>query len=1135
MITQDIREERIDNLPQQLPSIGIFQLGDLPECFEILRILPVWNAERSTRFAIQLLSNECDPQLELSRELICGLTEQVDGEIQSNLVQEVMVEPDQAIGLAFDPTVLLDYSETEHDTPIETWITLQIDEIDPDAPNKRGPQIIKVPFTLVPFPLSYDDIELSFRSQTPNGVFDYPHMENLSLKQEIGVLVVTARSKFKYFRPFRASLTISAQSIKGNRQLAVGLATGKDGRDIREGCIAWNHISETLLIDSAHTCSTFPVCVLLGEGENALPEPVGNSVSGVEITVKMLDPTGDEIKPCLKESIEFQSPQGPAKVLLDIESTSQFSYEYSISNSPDNNQVVPVTLQPKRLRAARLGQSISKAVLEVRCQLIGHLDDGQLINVVATYHFDSGNGAADRSDPLSLETESAGSSYNDKAIVQMGAGQRQVIIRLLADVSGMEGSSTFKEPVSMGTASLRIVLSDSTGHRVGEMNISRLYELEPPATTRYLAIDLGTSSIAAALSVNSALPEIIPLGEVLSVYDHQHDEIGGRFISSTVGLGLDDAWRGKVFGPSLWAYMGATSPLPDAKSVASRLGRSYSVAVPLAPASGLGTTQGPVLVGPKILLMEPSGRVTVPRAVWRNPDKPVEPPLIDKSVLVQDLVSDILHELGDLYIPWAGFGEEAYGANVVLTHPNLYSREHENRLHRAAAALCDRLGSDRNKLRLVAESDAAAAYFFKHREDEDISDRPLHLLVFDLGAGTLDITLAKAQPINQVHGPQFGQPEVLRRVGASVGGDAIDIVLFFIIDKMLRKLEQHPSGMIYKHSLVTPSETSPEPDRSDHLSAKWRLAREIRLAKADLVERCRVSTDGHNAYHWLEGECFVVKVGDINNQPRRWPVQQTPGGGLPTIELAAGVILERRGENDIVLSLTKAQVQHPAMQQLMSFMTRTVLEKTFYPSPDDISESTLDRLLVSGRAAMWPLVYEGLEQTRRDLMCNARFTHPQPPTADSMKYSIVFGAIEMARDQVKPDEALEPPHVGLLMWQPDPHRGIQVLNWIPITDEEQTVEVNGIVSVMHAPPGLTRKDLIHDPWAHSLLMPTGQEYEVGDLGRRIQVKRILSDGQPILRLGDVCANLHGCNPLRSPSLYAMNYDVDAKRDAPPGF
>ncbi len=123
---------------------------------------------------------------------------------------------------------------------------------------------------------------------------------------------------------------------------------------------------------------------------------------------------------------------------------------------------------------------------------------------------------------------------------------------------------------------------------------------------------------------------------------------------------------------------------------------------------------------------------TDPSAFQASPKRHFEEPeilLAGMFVPVADLVAGVLTEA-------VAKAEQVMGESageIVLTYPDQWRPGLRQKLRRAAEVA----GTDEQRVRLVSESSAAAAYFTAANDDLLVGDR---LIVFDFGAGTCGVT-----------------------------------------------------------------------------------------------------------------------------------------------------------------------------------------------------------------------------------------------------------------------------------------------------------------------------------------------------------------------------------------------------------
>ena len=155
---------------------------------------------------------------------------------------------------------------------------------------------------------------------------------------------------------------------------------------------------------------------------------------------------------------------------------------------------------------------------------------------------------------------------------------------------------------------------------------------------------------------------------------------------------------------------------------------------------------------------------------------------------------------------------------LVLSFPNTFAPFHLQKLHKIALECIPSLRESR--IRFVSESDAVAYYYLSRRnvilkkvgikrDDWDSIDE--HALVYDMGAGSLDLTYFVKTP--STHSTEI---EITGKMGVNKAGNYIDYLIAEILAKILKKKDNVSplADLIEKmlelnrdkrHNAVTPS------------------------------------------------------------------------------------------------------------------------------------------------------------------------------------------------------------------------------------------------------------------------------------------------------------------------------------------
>ncbi|MEL6317752.1 MAG: hypothetical protein AAFR16_08975, partial [Pseudomonadota bacterium] len=672
----------------------------------------------------------------------------------------------------------------------------------------------------------------------------------------------------------------------------------------------------------------------------------------------------------------------------------------------------------------------------------------------------------------------------------------------------------------------------------GALRAVRPFRFEAVSDRRVLAIDLGGAAIAAALSDEAGEPKLLPLGRAMARVDPQTAEGDGYFIDSALGLGADECWRPRLAPETLWRAVPGAALAVDAEDAALGLERNYLLASP--PLSGAAQArarpQGPRLSLGAVKLAAEGGALPLDRAVWTADSAPD----LARAVDPEKVVADALHELVDHHMAAIGATADAYCASVAMTAPTRAGPRQRARLRRAVLPMLRRLGHDPDKaanaITLVSEAEAALAHHL-NRLPADGRGK-VSAALFDLGAATLDMAIATADRIDPQNGARVRGAEISAQVGVEIGGDAIDLVLYFTIADALRRLSEAPDAParlvvdpLEPIADMRPARVAGDPASTPEarLAAKEALIRAIRRAKVDLSERCRAASPS-GEYGWPSNELFRVQVGlgaDAAAPARRapstpradWPVQEIRPGAVAAagpVRLAGGVTLEAdadgrsegAGPGALRLSFTRAAIERPAMRELMRFLTEDALGHLFNRRSrrrtgrsGDFSAAVapiepVDYLIVSGRAALWPLVYEGLSAAldatgglASERAVARAFAHPEPESDAALKSAAVRGSAVAATEQTAraarrdhDQEESDLRHFALLVSERDLEGRERFTQLIPRSRFDQMRGYSGFMRLVSAPPRLTIDELNASPWARALIAPTGVAADSRSLG-----------------------------------------------------
>lgn len=330
--------------------------------------------------------------------------------------------------------------------------------------------------------------------------------------------------------------------------------------------------------------------------------------------------------------------------------------------------------------------------------------------------------------------------------------------------------------------------------------------LEQPAylepNPEWLCVDYGTSAIVTVyngqvLDLHSRKNKIISSDEnYKSLYADTLEPPDSLFLSSDIILNKEITKQ-------------EISPQESSlSSQQKKTGPYHNLAVCLSPTSSMiikqFTQQIPclkMLVGRPVL--PPNSYYNIPY-YYRKDDQiffkdrdHILPPEDDSSLIsVMNIFRESYHTLFSYFIK-PEVNELEKLNKLVLTYPNAYTPRHLSLIRDLVKTDFPSIRMDNECLRFVSESDAVAAYYIRHWSEYHHAgasmDHDENILVFDMGAGTLDVSLM------QKHSSQ-GNHEL--RINGKLGTCKAGNYLDFVIAKILCSLDPSLNPDIASTELV---------------------------------------------------------------------------------------------------------------------------------------------------------------------------------------------------------------------------------------------------------------------------------------------------------------------------------------------
>lgn len=368
---------------------------------------------------------------------------------------------------------------------------------------------------------------------------------------------------------------------------------------------------------------------------------------------------------------------------------------------------------------------------------------------------------------------------------------------------------------------------------------------------------------------------------------------------------------------------------------------------------------------------------------------------------------------------------------------------------------------------LVPESLAAGYFVLRRAIDErhpvTATRRPLRAVVLDVGAGTFDVSAVDVEWRREGQEPEIGSWRIPLHFGVRVGGHDLDVQLTRLVHAILAELaQQEPSAFAYANHIddgeARPKAAAAAPGggagRLDLERARLAFGTALEQAKRKLsAELFAVADDGHGeGYRWTSQK---LRIKLAESGAGGWPLTMREGlseGPLASLGANDEVQLVcarderaqqaertgragRAGDGEaprapLSLWLEIANIFDRASLNVLGSKLRVQLHDVFRIGElirHDLPGAAMDWLdalpeseprpdktaiVVTGRAALWPPIFEGLRALAagpdRLLLGDGRRAAPAPLPAREMKEGVMRGAYMLALSRDLLDKPVPP-------------------------------------------------------------------------------------------------------------------------------
>ena len=357
---------------------------------------------------------------------------------------------------------------------------------------------------------------------------------------------------------------------------------------------------------------------------------------------------------------------------------------------------------------------------------------------------------------------------------------------------------------------------------------------------------------------------------------------------------------------------------------------------------------------------------------------------------------------------------------LVLTIPNTFSPRHIETIRSIVKQSLNRL--DIRDICFVSESDAVACYYLKYRHEinkhlnrsTEIVNAGENILVYDMGAGTLDLSLFTLEPND--NGTR--KVTVLGKIGLSKAGNYLDYVLANILVDNARKSANEANDMLINNEVATKKindeiydilsslkdiektdkkESEVLKSVADELAAKeQKLATERKVLKGQ-EETQRETAEKLNTYVNNVSTDVLDSARALKNFIKE-ELKPALSMGDSKVSLKSATYTELGLTGDIEIRISDI-LEHERFKEFINDCAEQLINNffRFLHLPDSFR---LDTIIVSGRSSKLLHIREALNDTLIPYKNPETFRifNTSEGTNDASKTSVVEGSMKYAKE-----------------------------------------------------------------------------------------------------------------------------------------